>query len=218
MLCNVGHQLKWYILLNYLNRRNNMKRRRLINFVKSRGLPVFLFLMFGIFFPEDVAYIEQLRFKPKIFSWKDKVQTCLFFLLWLSLGDSVKFRWLYYWRKEVCVMFCSFQCSRNCLENCVVHRRISISQLENIVSKLKSLFSNVWKEHSFRLFGELLGPIFKSKIQKHICASGLQYWYQCLWEKKFFSCGKNHVTCLFPQNRKCPWKMIDNLRCLWSMK
>lgn len=44
----------------------------------------------------------------------------------------------------------------------------SISQLENILSKLKSLLSNVWKEHGFRLFWELLGPIFKIKIQKHL--------------------------------------------------
>lgn len=67
------------------------------------------------------------------------------------------------------MIFCSCQCSRNCLENCVVHRRISIFQLENILSKLKSLFSNVWKERGFRIFWELLGPVFKIKIQKHLC-------------------------------------------------
>lgn len=81
----------------------------------------------------------------------------------------MKSRWLCCWRKEFCIMFCSFQCSRNCLENCVVCRRISISQLENIVSKLESLFYNMWKEHGFKLFGVLLGPVFKVKIQKHLC-------------------------------------------------
>lgn len=175
------------------------------------GFVSFCFLNVWDFFPEDSGYIEQLRFKPEISSCKDKVQISLFFFLWLSLGDSVKFRWLYYWRKEVCMMFCSFQCSRNCLENCVVHRRISISQLENIISKLKSLFSNVWKEHGFRLFGELIGLVFKIRYRK-ICTNGLQYSYQCLEKKKLSSCGKNHVTSLFPQNRKCLWKMTDHLR------
>lgn len=40
--------------------------------------------------------------------------------------------------KEFCMTFCSCQCSGNYLENCVVHRRISISQLENIFSNVKS--------------------------------------------------------------------------------
>lgn len=164
MLCNVGH---W--LLNYLNRRNNMRKGRLIFWLPEKlGFVSFCFLDVLDFFPEDIVYIEELRWKPKISSCKDRVQISLFFFLWLSLGDSVKFRWLYYWRKKVCMMFCSFQCSRNCLENCVVHRKISISQLENIISKLKSVFSNVWKEHGFRFSGELIWAVLKIKVQKHL--------------------------------------------------